>query len=96
MENHVIEAEPRTIVGKQVNQLRRAGTVPGVLYGKGVETTHIQIDDRTVRAVFRRTGTDGTFTLKLEGDEYRVRVQELQRHITRGDLMHIDFIIADE
>ena len=33
-ERIVIEAEPREITGKQVNQLRREGWIPGVIYGR--------------------------------------------------------------
>jgi len=33
MEKVVLKAEKRTVTGKQVRQLRRAGLLPGVIYG---------------------------------------------------------------
>lgn len=47
-EEIIIKAEKRTVRGKQVSQLRRAGILPGVVYGHKVESQAIQMDRHTV------------------------------------------------
>lgn len=93
MDEMIIEAEPRDIDSTRATWLRQAGKVPGVLYGKGGETVHIQCDDRQIRTVFRKLGSKADeYQLRLNGNVEKVVVRELQRHVTRGDLMHIDFL----
>ena len=41
-----LTATKRSVRGKQVGQLRRAGQLPGVLYGPGLEPMPIQLDAR--------------------------------------------------
>lgn len=97
MSTNVIEAEFRTVTGKQVSQLRRAGFVPGVVYGQA-EPVHIQLDDSAFRAVLRKTGTAELYDLSIGGKTVSVLIKELQRHPTRKDLLHVDFyeVRADE
>ena len=88
-----LKAEPRTISGKKVSQVRRAGMVPGVIYGKS-EAQSVQVNTLELAAVLRKHGRSVDIALQLEGETRNVTVQELQRHLTRGDLMHIDFLEA--
>ena len=46
MEKVVLKAERREVVGKQVKALRRAGKLPGVVYGRHVEPVAISLDAR--------------------------------------------------
>lgn len=86
-----LAAEPREIVGKQVKRLRREGLVPAVIYGKS-EPELLQMSDRELRTCFRRGGKDAQLLIDIGGKERMVVVQDLQRHVTRGDLLHIDFL----
>ena len=47
-----LEVQPRTILGKKVSQLRRAGIVPVHLYGPGIDFAVV-----AVRAASGATGT---------------------------------------
>lgn len=85
-----LAANPREVVGKKVKNLRNEGIVPAVVYGKS-DPVNVQLSDREVRECFRKGGKDGFLTLDLNGGEHLVIVKDLQRHITRGDLLHIDF-----
>lgn len=85
-----LKAQPRSVIGKQVKQLRREGLTPGVIYGIS-EPESMQVSTHELAAVLRNNGRDVVIALDLEGKNRRVVVQDLQRHITRGDLMHIDF-----
>ena len=89
-----IVAEPRTVTGKKVNQLRRQGIVPGIVYGQS-EPVKIQMNAKELRRALRVTGMNQLATLDVEGKAYTVLAREIQQHITRGDLLHIDFMEVD-
>ena len=55
-ERIVIEAEPREITGKQVNQLRREGWIPGVIYGRK-DPVAVQMEQKALRRALRTVGT---------------------------------------
>ena len=44
MEKVVLKATKRTVTGKQVQQLRRQGLLPGVVYGYKMEPTPISLE----------------------------------------------------
>lgn len=96
-EQNTLVAEQRTVIGKQVKQLRREGLVPAVVYGKH-DPVHIQLDTHTTALILRDADTNTLFDLQIDQDQRQVLVRHVQRHITRGELMHIDFyeISADE
>lgn len=89
-----IDAEPRTVVGKKVKQLRRDGLVPAVIYGIQVPLT-IQLDNILLRRVLRRAGTTNLINISVDGDTRTVLAREIQQHLTRGDLIHVDFQEVD-
>lgn len=93
-DNIVIEAEPRTIVGKGVAQLRRDGWVPATVYGKG-ESVNVQIERKALRRALRIVGTTQMAQLDVEGKKRPVLVRDIQQHLTRGDVLHVDFLIID-
>jgi large subunit ribosomal protein L25 len=84
-----LKAQPRTVIGKQVKQLRREGWTPGVIYGISEPET-MQVSTHELAAILRNNGRDVLIALDLNGTDRRVVVQDLQRHLTRGDLLHID------
>lgn len=94
MSDLTIVAEPREVVGKKVKELRRDGLIPAVMYGSS-ELRHIQVNDRAVRTVFRNEGTASLYNLELEGKKYNVLLKDMQRHVTRGDILHMDFYAVD-
>jgi large subunit ribosomal protein L25 len=90
----IIEAEPRDTVRKGVSQLRREGMVPGVVYGKG-EPQNIQMHQKVLRRALRVVGTSTLADLTMDGKSRPVLVREIQQHLTRGDLLHVDFFEVD-
>ncbi len=51
MEDIVIEAKKRDIIGKQVKELRREGWVPAVIYGQGIVPIAISLDAKIANRV---------------------------------------------
>lgn len=85
-------AEPRTILGKQVKQLRRAGQVPGVVYGPAIrETVAVSVNRRDFDRFYRSAGHATLFTLRWGGSSQAVFIREVQQDPVRHDPIHIDF-----
>ena len=89
-ERLMIAAAPRTLIGKQVRQLRRDGYIPAVIYGQG-EPEHIQLENLPLRRVLRHASTTHLINLDVNGKIRTVLAREIQAHVTRGDLVHVDF-----
>lgn len=89
-----IDAEPRAVVGKKVKQLRREGMIPAVIYGINDPVT-IQLENKMLRRVLRRAGTTNLINISIGKDTRTVLAREIQQHLTRGDLIHVDFQEVD-
>jgi large subunit ribosomal protein L25 len=94
MEKKVIEATRRTVTGKQVNQLRREGKLPAVLYGHHIEATPITLERRSASRTLHGASRSTLITIDLEGTEHNALVREIQRDFIRGDLLHVDFQVV--
>lgn len=87
----VLKAQPRTVVGKQVKQLRRDGLVPGIIYGRQ-EPVIVQLNALELHLALRGAGDNDLFNLEVSGKNYSVLARDVQRHATRRDLIHVDFL----
>ena len=91
-EEIIIKAEKRTVKGKQVSQLRRAGILPGVIYGHRVETQAIQMDRHTVSGQMSSITPTTLVTIDVAGDKIKAFVRDRQRDVLHGTLTHLDFL----
>jgi large subunit ribosomal protein L25 len=91
---NTLVAEPRTIVGSRpAGRLRREGKVPAVMYGLETETANVTVPSRELNHILAgESGANTLITLKLDGEEHLALARQIQRHPTRGDLLHVDFI----
>jgi large subunit ribosomal protein L25 len=91
MEKIVINAVKRTVVGKQVGVLRRAGKLPGVIYGNKVEPISITMDLKQSTHILNNATTSSIIQIDLEGVEYATIVRERQKDYLKNRFIHIDF-----
>lgn len=91
-EETIIKAEKRTVKGKQVSQLRRAGILPGVIYGHKVETQAIQMDRHTVSLQMSNITPTTLVTVDVAGNKIKAFVRDRQRDVLHGVLTHLDFL----
>jgi len=94
MEKIVLEATRRTVIGKQVNSLRRDGKIPAVMYGHNFEPTPITLDLHSTTLILSNVSTSHLITIKLEGKEHATLIREKQRDFIKGTLRHIDFQVV--
>jgi large subunit ribosomal protein L25 len=91
MEKVVLKASRRSVIGKQVRALRRAGQLPAVIYGTHMEPIAISMDAREAGRILGRLTASSLVTVDVEGTEYPTLVRERQRNYVKGTLIHIDF-----
>lgn len=91
MEKIIIKAKPRTVIGKQVRALRRAGELPGIIYGHHIQPIPISMNAHDASLILERTTSSSLITIDLEGKEYPALVREKQRHPIKRTLLHVDF-----
>ncbi len=92
MEKEVLKATKRTVTGKQVKQLRRAGQLPAVIYGHHVEPVAVTLNARDATLSLSRVSSSTLITIDVEGTEYPTLVREKQRDYIRNVLTHVDFM----
>lgn len=93
MEEIVLQAQPRDVIGKQVHALRRAGRLPAVIYGRHVGSLPISLDFRQATRILPGVSSSLLIKVAVEGaDEHTVLVREKQRHPVTSVLIHIDFL----
>jgi len=92
--DNTLIAEPRSVVGSRpAGRLRREGKVPAVMYGLDTETANVTVPSRKLNHILAgESGANTLITLELDGEEHLALARQIQRHPTRGDLLHVDFI----
>jgi large subunit ribosomal protein L25 len=93
-ERATLVAEARKVTGKKAKQLRRQGVIPAVIYGQG-QNLNIQVENLSLMRVLRDAGTTNLIDISVGEDNHTVLAKEVQVHVTRGDLIHVDFYEVD-
>jgi large subunit ribosomal protein L25 len=91
-EKIVLHASRRTQTGKQVNQLRRDGKLPAVIYGKAFDPLAIALNARDASRALRRVTSSTLLTLEIDGMEQLALVRDRQVNRLKDMLMHVDFL----
>jgi len=70
-----MKIQKRTEKGRKV---RNFSTVPGILYGKGLEATSITANTAEFNKMYRAMGSSKTFEVDLDGVKHLVYIKEVQ------------------
>jgi len=94
MSDITLATESRTDLGSRPSgRLRRSGQVPAVVYGLGADPVSITVPARELQHVLAgESGSNTLITLDLGGEQVLTLARQIQRHPTRGELVHVDFI----
>ncbi len=93
MEHIKLAAQPRTVTGKAVKYLRKQGVVPAVVYGGLLrESLSVQMNERDLNRALAAAGAARVIDLQLDGVSVPVLTREVQRHVTRLHITHVDFL----
>jgi large subunit ribosomal protein L25 len=89
-----LKADRRDGSGKGVaRKLRASGRVPGVLYGHGLDSIPLSIDERELNHVLHTTaGTNVLIDLVVDGKTHLALPREIQRDNIHARLIHVDLL----
>lgn len=93
MDEILLTAQPRTVIGKQVGAMRRTGTIPAVLYGRHLDKPlTLQVDEKNLKIVVAKAGRNRLIKLTVDtGSPRLVLTREVQRNSISGRIVHVDF-----
>jgi len=96
MSSRLVADTGRALGTRSTKRLRAAGKIPGVLYGRGTPPTPLAVDARELRAALRGDhGINAVLTIEVDGAEHVAMARDIQRHVTRGTVSHVDFLVVD-
>jgi large subunit ribosomal protein L25 len=73
-------------------RLRRAGNVPGVVYGGGKDAVNLEVNHKELFLQFRHEAFHASIlSLNLDGKKEDVLLRDFQMHPVRNTIQHIDF-----
>ena len=86
-------AKKRELQGTGASRrLRRAGQVPGIVYGGTVTPTSIEIDHNEIFQLLRKEAFySSVLTMNLDGTKEMCLLRDVQRHPFRQLILHVDF-----
>lgn len=86
-----LKAKLRTELGKKVKVLRRAGFLPAVLYGEGIQSQPITVTYKDFEKTYKEAGESTLITLEVEGKPYNVLIHDIKNDPLKGTPLHADF-----
>lgn len=92
MEQVVLQAVRREVIGKQVKALRREGKLPAVIYGHHLDPLPILLDAKESGKLLTGLAPSTLVTVEVDGNPYPTLVREKQRNKILGSLIHVDFM----
>lgn len=91
MEEVVIKANKREVIGKKVNSLRREGKLPAIVYGHNIEAIPITLDMREAYRSLERLSPSALVIVEIDGEQHYTLIRDRQRNPVKGSIIHIDF-----
>jgi large subunit ribosomal protein L25 len=94
MDKVSIVVQPRDVTGSRAaRRLRKAGLIPGVLYGHGKEATMFAVDPHVMRAALSTgAGTHAVLEITVEGHKraHHAIVKDMELDPVKSTLTHLD------
>ena len=89
--------DARAAQGKANKRLRREGFVPGVVYGKGEDSTNVQVEAKTFEVLYRAAGKTSVVKFRLPGASRATSgfIKSVQRHPLSGRALHVDYYLVN-
>ncbi|MDR0639995.1 MAG: 50S ribosomal protein L25 [Spirochaetaceae bacterium] len=92
MSDVIFQAKQRTECGKgAARRLRKAGRLPGVIYGREGATSAIDLDTREFIAGVKGISESTIVQVEIDGVKHDAFVKATQRTIQDGNILHVDF-----
>lgn len=91
-----LELTARTVTGKAVKHLRKAGTTPAVIHDHGKESIHVQGDSVALTKVWQQAGKHHPVEIKADGHSYVALIKDAAIDPKKNTLTHVVFNAVDK
>jgi large subunit ribosomal protein L25 len=91
----ILEAQKRDSK-ENLQNLRKGGFIPAVVYGPKQEALSIKLDTKSFIKAYKEAGESTVIELSVDGDKHEVLVQDLDTDAVRGEILHVDFYAIEK
>jgi large subunit ribosomal protein L25 len=91
-EQLTVTAQPRVILGKAVRRLRREGTIPANIYGRGRTSRAVQLEGPELKRLLAANAGSRVIQLRVNGAQEAAMVRHITHEPRSGRVLHIDFM----
>ncbi|MBM6614676.1 50S ribosomal protein L25 [Desemzia sp. RIT804] len=86
-----IKAIKRNTVGTgSSNHDRREEKIPAVIYGRGIDSIPVLLDEKEITTILKTQGDSAIFDVAVEGGRTgQVYIKEVQRHSLKNQILHV-------
>ncbi|WP_203364424.1 50S ribosomal protein L25/general stress protein Ctc [Bacillus sp. REN10] len=92
----VLEAKKRASFQRSgLTQIREAGNFPAIVYGKGVDSESVYVNEGEFFKIMKEVGRNGVIALKMDGQKYNVILQDYHQDPLKNGIVHADFLAVD-
>ncbi|TSC55999.1 MAG: large subunit ribosomal protein L25 [Parcubacteria group bacterium Greene0714_21] len=86
-----LSTAPRTERGRKTGTMRKAGSIPAVLYGPVLSTLSLSVGEKEFEKVYQEVGSSSLLNLGTEEKTIPVLIREVQRDPVSSKVIHVDF-----
>lgn len=90
-EKILLKAEPRTLTGKRVRNMRKEGKLPANIFGADIESQSITVDMLEFRHVYSKVKATGVVYVEVGSKSIPCLVRQVQYHPVTDNTLHVDF-----
>jgi large subunit ribosomal protein L25 len=87
-----LAAQRRDVHGKKVRQLRRQGIIPANVFGRGRDSTAIQVQAHDLKRLLAAHGGTRLISLRIDGADEAALLRHVQHDPRTGAIEHVDFM----
>lgn len=91
MQSVNIEAAIRKPGKSAAQKLKEEGYIPAILYGKGMESIPLAIQNNKLREIMQKHGRNVLLNVIVNGSTHNAIIKEIQGNTLKGNVVHVDF-----
>jgi len=92
----LLQAKERTeFKHSTLTELRKNGSIPGVVYGTKITNTSIYLDEMDFLKVMKNVGRNGVIELEVDGKKHNVILNDYDADPIKQKILHVDFLAVN-
>jgi len=90
-----LNGQKRQKLGKKAKSLKTEGLIPGVIFGKGLDSVSISFDYNNFAKTYEEAGETDLIDLIIDKDKYQVLIKDVQFGPVTDKIIHVGFYKPD-